>query len=503
MNPKALTGKQDTNWQKIRGGPRKNKVGPNFPKFQKETKSRSSGPKAPQQGQVYRSEAHYVAEMKRGMPGKWKQSVARLARSYTGNAHEHELWHRRLIHMGSKLIKKAKPDIEYPEMIACDACAQAKIHAGPFNKSPSPEEDEFKPGERMDCDGKMGFVRTPNGNRGRYVYVDKATGYINVGFVATKDEQPVAMKEAISEFRELSGRKLKLFKCDGGPEIISQECTEILKAIPAKRKLSGPYAPASNYMAENANRNIDEPTEAQMIHAHAPSNLWAECQNHTVQVRNRAFLVQEKHGKKWRATSRTNLMTGRYREFDHSNLHVWGCRAYAYIPKKVRHDRGAQKRKCHVGVWVGLAMDIEGARILVLRSRIVVEVPYQFTIVHEDSLPFKVVPRTTLEMALPPTFREPDDEGIEELGKDLDPEVDVDYNIYNQQSLDQFGENDLLVRVQGKTPALPSVDEEEEEEKHEAETRRTRGLRHLHPSALQRIADGGSVYHGKAMRQEN
>ena len=472
-------------------------------------KAKNADPTTPPGQKTYQSEDHYVREMAKGMPKDWDSpAVARLARSYTGNAEENELWHRRLIHLHSKLVQKAKPDLAaYPEKLACDACAQAKIHAGPFNQSPSIEEDNFKPGERMDCDGKMGFVATLTGNRGRYVYVDKATGYINLGFVKTKDQQPERMKEAIEDFNSLSGRKLKLFKCDGGPEIVSKECTEILKAIPAKRKLSGPYAPASNYMAENANRNIDEPTEAQMIHAHAPSNLWAECQNHTVAVRNRAFLMREKHGKNWRATSRTNLMTGRYRDFNHNNLHVWGCRAYAYIPKKVRRDKGAQKRKCHVGVWMGLATEMEGARVLVLKSRIVVEVPYQFTIVHEDSLPFRVVPRTTLEMLLPPTFREPEDDGLEEIGQDLDPEVDIDYAVYNPEALDHYGSEDFNLNALGKTPALPAPDEEEEEEEEEQkhEERRTRGARNLGPVALNNLADGMVAYssRAKANRQEN
>jgi hypothetical protein len=98
----------------------------------------------------------------------------------------------------------------------------------------------------------------------------------------------------VSEVKSLSGRDLRVFKCDGAKYYLGALMTSRLKVLKVRRKVSAPYASQQNAVPESWNRVVDEGSFAQMLYAgNVPSELWAESQNSFVYVLNNAFLVEE------------------------------------------------------------------------------------------------------------------------------------------------------------------------------------------------------------------
>jgi hypothetical protein len=385
------------------------------------------------------------------------QGFAALARCYRGDLGDYTLWHARLGHRGPRSVKGVKPNLKVPPSSDCDACAQAKIHAGSFPKNDQSEYESWLPGERVDADYKSGFVETPGGCTGRFIYVDRATSYIWAPAVRNQLTQTDELEEVVVDSKSMSGRDLRMFKCDGAGCFMDGETTLYLKGIKAKRKVSAPYCSQQNQTPEVWNKSLDEGSTAQMIHAgNAPSNMWAESQACWVFVHNRAFLVEEQHEGKPRRTSRYNLMTNRHRPFREETLHAWGCRIYAYIPKKIRKGKGAQKRKCHLAIFVGYSLDGEMFRCQIIGSRVVVEVAIQYCIVHEHVFPWVTVPRTTHEISLPPhffTYENEEDDDWRAMGHLMDPEVDVDFRSFNPDSVSEKKHSGERVPRVGNSPS--------------------------------------------------
>ena len=216
---------------------------------------------------------------------------------------------------------------------------------------------------------------------------------------------------------------------------MSLETTNYLKSIGCKRDVSPPYDSNGNPLSEASNRIIDEPAFAAMLEACAPAEYWPEAQSCTVQLHNLA----EFKAKDGKPISRYEEFTGRKPKCTKDDFYSFASKMYGYIPKDKRNSgRHPVKRKCYVGAYMGKSLDYNSNRMLILPERIIVEVAARFCVIHEGVYPFKMIPKTEHELALPPHWVTIEDTPWdEELLNQMDPEVDVNYKLFHPDTVEK------------------------------------------------------------------
>ena len=336
---------------------------------------------------------------------------AHIARTYTQGVGDATLWHGRLMHAGATRARRAVPEgVKVPDTCFCDACCRARAHSFPFK----PVENKVKrlPGEEMHSDGRGYFVRSFSGMRYRFLYTDGATGYIWFAPVRDRSDQPDAFARVKKDAQAITGRPLRVFRCDGAKEYMSAEFVNLLGFTP---EYSGPHASQQNGRAEISNRIIDEGALAAMAHAgDMPVVFWAEAQACSTFVYNNAKFVETTPGSK-RYTSRRALL-GNHPEktFDPTNFRTFGCLAYMYLPKQRRTGAYGNRLKATRGVFVGYCSNMRGYRIYDPRRRQVFDVPFQYAVCNETIFPYRDRSNwTKMERDLPPIWHIPGSEHAE------------------------------------------------------------------------------------------
>ena len=165
--------------------------------------------------------------------------------------------------------------------------------------------------------------------------------------------------EVLEKFKEFNsyavnatGKPIKILRSDNGGEYSSKEFESFLKKNSIVHQLSVPYNPAQNGVAERMNRTIMESTRSMLSHAQMPNKFWAEAVNTSVYVRNRS------------PTTALNGITPYEcllkKKPDVSNLRVFGCVTYVYIPENQRKKLDAKSRK---SIFVGYPEGVKGFKL--------------------------------------------------------------------------------------------------------------------------------------------
>ena len=151
--------------------------------------------------------------------------------------------------------------------------------------------------------------------------------------------------EVLSKFKEFEaitttecGLKIGALRTDNGGEYISIELKEYLKHKGIRHDLTVPYNPEQNGVSERLNHTLMEAARSMISHAGLPSNYWGEVVATAVYVRNHAATT---------ATNTTPYERWYGKKPDLTNLRVFGCISYAYVPSAIRQklDKKAEKMR--------------------------------------------------------------------------------------------------------------------------------------------------------------
>ena len=146
-------------------------------------------------------------------------------------------------------------------------------------------------------------------------------------------------------------KKIKTFRSDNGGEFTSNEFKELCKESRIKR-VSTPYNPQQNGIAEQKNRTIMKATKAMLHDQDLPMHLWAEATRTTMYVQNRTpHRVLEKK-------TPEEVFSGKKLEVIH--LRIFGCPMYVHIPKEKRTKLDPSGKK---GIFVGYSESSKAYRI--------------------------------------------------------------------------------------------------------------------------------------------
>jgi hypothetical protein len=212
------------------------------------------------------------------------------------------------------------------------------------------------------------------GSRYFLTVLEDATRYSWVSFLKTKDEACECLQHLINIIQVNHDTKVRVVRTDGGGEF----CNKELKLYFAERgiihQVTAPYSPQSNGAAERLNRTLVEKVRALLAESGVPKEFWGECLN-TVNVVRNASPVSGKD------KTPHELLTGKAPDVSH--FRVFGCAAYAHIPKSKRRKLDPVSAK---GVFVGYhshskcyrVLDMNKTTIRISRDVVFVETAFPF-----------------------------------------------------------------------------------------------------------------------------
>lgn len=205
-------------------------------------------------------------------------------------------WHRKLGHMNDKDLHLALKNetliglnFNKDEVLSdCEACIQAKMTQVP---SPNPRTTP-RTMQRLEIvhSDVCGPIKTTStgGNKYFVTFIDDYSRYGRVYFLKHKSDVLQKFKEYKEEMEKFTGNKIKFLQTDNGTEYINKEFQNYLKANGIAQRLSAPYTPHQNGLAERKNRTLVEKARAMLIDSKAELHLWAEAVNTANYLANRS-----------------------------------------------------------------------------------------------------------------------------------------------------------------------------------------------------------------------
>ena len=190
------------------------------------------------------------------------------------------------------------------------------------------------------CDILSGKIGTQSLGGGEYfvTFVDDHTHHVWIYILKHKGEVLQRFKEWKVLVEKASGRKIKILRSDNGGEYTSAEFAAYLTKEGVRHELTIPHTPQQNGVAERLNRTLIESVRTMLADSKLPHKFWAEALSTAVYLRNRSptkALQKVTPCEAWNGIKP-----------DVSSLRVFGCSAYAHVPKIERRKLDAKARKC-------------------------------------------------------------------------------------------------------------------------------------------------------------
>ena len=233
------------------------------------------------------------------------------------------------------------------ELTFCESCPQGKHSRAKF---PSSDRRGKEPLDLVHSDlcGKMN-EKSLGGAQYFLSFIDDSTRYVWVYFLKSKDQVFEKFLEWKAMVEKSVGRKLKVFRTDNGGEYTSKEFERYLMTEGVRHELT---TPEQNGVSERMNRTLVEATRAMLAAANLPHRFWAEALSTATYLRNRSPTKAVSEMTPFEA------WTGEKPRVD--GLRVFGCQAFAHIPKDERKKLDSKSRKC---VLLGYGMTTKGYRL--------------------------------------------------------------------------------------------------------------------------------------------
>jgi len=205
-----------------------------------------------------------------------------------------ETWHRRFGHVGytglqklldGNIVEGFEVDKNTPK-VDCIACTEAKQHVEPFPKSTN-RQTEAGELTHIDLWGKYA-VQSINGNKYYLAMVDDAKRYVTVNFCKEKTEAAQLVINYLAH-QIANGRIPRAIQIDRGKEFVNQKLRDWCSERGIELRLTAPYSPSQNGVAERMNRTLEELARAMLASQRLPEFLWEHATLHAGYIRNRSY----------------------------------------------------------------------------------------------------------------------------------------------------------------------------------------------------------------------
>jgi transposase InsO family protein len=141
-------------------------------------------------------------------------------------------------------------------------------------------------------------------------------------------------------------RRLKCLRSDNGGEYKSDEFVQFCRERGIRREFMAPYSPEQNGVAERMNQTIQKQIVSMLYHSGLLEGFWAEALLTAVHIIN--MFPSRPLGSK----IAQELWT--WRKLDYGKLRIFGCEAYALVPRDECRKLESRSRKC---IFLGYGPD--------------------------------------------------------------------------------------------------------------------------------------------------
>ena len=266
------------------------------------------------------------------------------------------LWHQRFGHLNERSLQKLARD----EMVKgldfsytkendfCETCIEGKYKKSTFPTSGSSRATQPLGLVHSDLCGKIN-ARSFGGAEYFLTFIDDCTHYTWVYMLKHKNKVFDCFLCWKALVEKSSGRKLKTIRTDNGGEYTSTAFEEYLTSEGIRHERTIPRTPEQNGIAERMNRTLVETVRSMLFGASLPHAFWAEALSTAVYLRNRSPT------KAVQGMTPYEAWIGEKPVVKH--LRVFGCNAYAHVPKEERGKLDSKAKKC---TFVGYGNETKG-----------------------------------------------------------------------------------------------------------------------------------------------
>lgn len=268
------------------------------------------------------------------------------------------LWHQRLGHLSgagmcklldiSSGLNYSKACCQLPD---CVTCIQGKQTVKSFPSGEAKRANNLLELIHSDVCGPM-QVTSWGGARYLVTFTDdfsrKTVGYL----IKNKNEVLNCFINFKDQVEKQIGLSIKVLRSDGGGEYCNADFTNYLSIHGIIHQVTMPYSPQQNGVAERLNRTLLEKVRCMLFDAKLGKRYWGEAVMSAIYLKNRSPTAAVPDA------TPEQLWTGN--KVDLSHLKVFGCRAYALIPKCNRRKLDAKSKEL---IFVGYCDNSKGYRL--------------------------------------------------------------------------------------------------------------------------------------------
>ena len=268
------------------------------------------------------------------------------------------LWHRRYGHLGEQNLKnlatqRMVQNFDYDPRRSigfCESCVGGKHHRNQFNSSTRQTREPLELVHSDVC-GKIS-EKSLGGAEYFLTFTDDKTRYSWVYTLKSKDQVYVQFREWKAQVEKSSGKRLKTLRTDNGGEYVSKEFESYLKSEGIHHELTVPKTPEQNGVAERLNHTLVETARSMLLDAKLSKKFWGEAVFTAVYLKNRS------PSRSLKGLTPYEAWFGKKPQVNH--LRVFGCNAYAHVPKDERSKFDSKARKC---ILVGYSKQSKAYRL--------------------------------------------------------------------------------------------------------------------------------------------
>lgn len=239
----------------------------------------------------------------------------------------------------------------------CKTCIENKMHNLSFNNNRNKAKDILEIVHTDVC----GSFKTAGLNGERYfvTFIDDYSKIAKVYCIKSKDEVFDCLVQFINESENLTGKKVKILRCDNGKEYINNRFNKFAKEKGIIINNCPAYVHELNGTAERFNRTIMDMARCLLAEANVHKSFWPEIICAATYLKNRtlANTIEKK----------TPFEIFFKRKPNGENLRLYGSRVFVRKPEQKRSSKW--DRKSNMGILLGYS-DV-GYRVL-LNNKIIV-----------------------------------------------------------------------------------------------------------------------------------